>query len=303
MKMTKRTIHLLGYASGLGGVNLECGQGPLALQASPAFQELSTELLKAGLCLNWESLIQPLPISLSEPAARFDEIQRLCQVLALQVAEFTRRKERFIVTGGDHTSAIGTWSGVREALSGPLGLIWVDAHMDSHTPETSLSGRPHGMPLAALMGFGDSRFTRLLGRVPKIKPAHLCLIGVRSFEEGEAKLLKELGVRLFLMDEVKSRGLAVIFQEALSLVTEGTAGFGLSLDVDSLDPQEAPGVDVPEPDGLRVHELAAALRQVTKDPRLQGIEVVEFNPHKDVQQRTEQAIVKLIEAMIGSNDA
>ncbi len=297
MQMTKHTIHLLGYASGLGGVHLDCGQGPLVLQESRAFKRLVAELSEKGLALHWDALLQPQ--SCANPEARQTEIQRLCQTLALQIAELKRKKEFFMVFGGDHTSAIGTWTGVYEALSGPLGLIWVDAHMDSHTPATTESGRTHGMPLASLLGYGDPRFTQLLSPSPKIDPANLCLIGVRSYEAGEEKLLKELGVRLYFMEEVKKRGLAVIFQEALTRVTQGTLGFGLSLDLDSLDPQDAPGVDVPEPDGLRLDELAEALKPVMRDPRLQGIEVAEFDPRQDHEQRTLLAIVKLIEAMVG----
>jgi len=296
MKNEKKFIHMLGYASALGGVNPECAEGPLVLQHSKELNQLGSRLAKAGIHFNWDQIIQPLAFL---PDNKAEEIQRISQVLAMSTAELTRKKELFLVFGGDHTSAIGTWSGVRAALKGSLGLIWIDAHMDSHTPTTSETGRFHGMSLAALLGYGDSRFTQLFSFSPKINPEQLCLIGVRSYEEGEVKLLKKLGVRLYFMDEVKKRGLSLILQEALALVTQGTAGFGLSIDVDSLDPQEAPGVDVPEPDGLTVKDLSEALKPVTRDPRLQGIEVVEFNPHKDIDQRTEKAIVSLIQAMIG----
>lgn len=288
---------MLGYASAVGGVSPACGQGPLVLQQSKELEQLLGHLSKAGIDFKWEGLILPQPFSPETLAA---EVRRLCQILAVTTAEFTRKKEFFIVTGGDHTSAMGTWSGVRAALSGSLGLIWVDAHMDSHTPETSESGRFHGMPLAALLGYGDSRFTQILAPEPKINPSQVCLIGVRSYEAGEAQLLKKLGVRIYFMDEVKQRGLAVIFNEALERVNRGTAGYGLSLDLDGLDPREAPGVDVPEPDGLGLKELCEALKSLSGDPRLQGMEVVEFNPNKDIQQRTERAIVELIQA-IGSH--
>lgn len=294
MKTTSGVIHMLGYASALGGVNPECSEGPLVLEASPELNKLFNQFSKAGIHFQWDAMIKPL---LFESSARADELKRLCQILALRTAELTRQKEFFIVTGGDHTSAIGTWSGVCEALEGPLGLIWVDAHMDSHTPATSVSGRFHGMPLASLLGRGDSRFTQLLSSEPKLNPAQLCLIGVRSYEEGEAELLKQLQVRIYFMDEVKQRGLQAVFKEALELVNRGTAGYGLSLDVDSLDPREAPGVDVPEPDGLTVKDLSEALCLVAGDLRLKGVEIVEFNPHKDINQLTEKAIVELIRVL------
>lgn len=284
----KTFLHMLGYASALGGVNPECGQGPRVLQESRELKHL-----------NWDALIQP---QLFSPDTRLEEVRRLCEILARRTAELTRKKEFFIVTGGDHTAAIGTWSGVRAALPGPLGLIWVDAHMDSHTPETTESGRLHGMPLASLLGYGDSRFTQLLSPAPKVNPEQLCLIGVRSYEEGEARLLKKLGVRIYFMEEVKRRGLVVIFREALERVNQGTAGYGLSLDLDGLDPREAPGVDVPEPDGLGLKELCEALKPLAGDTRLQGAEIVEFDPRNDVHQLTERAIVELIQA-IGSQHA
>jgi arginase len=153
------------------------------------------------------------------------------------------------------------------------------------------------MPLASLLGYGDSRFTAILKPEPKLKPSQVCLIGVRSYEAGEAEFLKQLQVRVYFMDEVKERGLMVVFKEALERVKQGTVGYGLSLDVDSLDPKEAPGVDVPEPDGLNVKDLCEALGEVARDAELKGVEVVEFNPHKDIQQRTEKAIVELIKVL------
>ncbi|HSW71215.1 MAG TPA: arginase [Gammaproteobacteria bacterium] len=294
--MTKKNIHLLGYASALGGVNPECGQGPLLLQQSKELNQLWKELAEKGRASQWDKIFQPLPFP---PEKKADEIKRLCQNLALRTAELTQKEELFIVFGGDHTSAIGTWSGVHHVLQQPLGLIWVDAHMDSHTPETSETGRFHGMSLAALLGYGDSRFTDLLSSTLKINPEQLCLIGVRSYEGGEIKLLQKLGVRIFFMDEVKKRGLPIIFKEALALANRGTAGFGLSVDVDSLDPREAPGVDVPEPEGLSVKDLSEVLQGIAEHPRLKGIEVVEFNPHRDIEQLTEKAIVTLVQAMLG----
>lgn len=290
----KTTVHLLGYASAVGGVNPGCSRGPLVLRQSLAMSHLLEQLAKTGKEFRWVDFIEAQSVA---PKAQAEEVQRLCQRLALKTAEFTREGEFFIVTGGDHTSAIGTWSGVRTALSGPLGLIWIDAHMDSHTPETSESGRLHGMPLAALLGYGDSRFKQLLSPAPKVNPEQLCLIGVRSYERGEAALLKKLGVRIYFMEEIQQRGLAVIFKEALERVNQGTFGYGLSLDMDSLDPEEAPGVDVPEANGLSLAALCAALRDQAGSPRLLGMEVVEFNPERDIEQRTEKAIVALIEAI------
>lgn len=288
----QKLIHLLGYASALGGVHPGCGQGPLLLRESPLLRQVCARLSEMGVTCQWGAVVQPSSLF---PEDRVHEIQRLCQGLAAETALLAGKKEFFIVTGGDHTSAIGTWSGVCDALTGPLGLIWVDAHMDSHTPETSESGRFHGMALATLLGQGEQRLTQLRSPQAKLKPEHLCLIGIRSYEDGEALLLKKLGVRIYFMDEVKRRGLADVMQEAREHANQGTVGYGLSLDVDGLDPKEAPGVDVPEPDGLSVREVSAALEKLASDPRLLGMEIVEFDPDKDQDQLTEKAIAHLIE--------
>lgn len=287
-------VHLLGYASSVGGVDPGCGEGPLSLRKS---FDLPQHAALRARC-HWDAMIRP---ALSGMGDKTEVIRELCAALASHTAALTRQKEFFMVLGGDHTSALGTWSGVFEGLhqQGSLGLIWVDAHMDSHVPETSLSGRFHGMPLAALLGYGNPLFTQLVSPSPKINPEKLCLLGVRSYEEGEAELLKQLGVRVYFMEEINKRGLAAVFKEAVQWVNQDTAGFGISVDLDSLDPQDAPGVDVPAPFGLRLKDLCEALGEVAHDPHWVGAEIVEFNPSKDIQQITEKAVFQLIAAMIG----
>lgn len=287
MSANKRKIHLLGYASGIAGVNHKCGEAPIALQKTSYLQQSQ---------FIWDGIYTPRPHQ--SPA---EETKRLCLELALNTAKLTKENEFFIVLGGDHTSAIGTWSGVFTALhtKGPFGLIWIDAHMDSHVPETSASGRFHGMPLASLLGYGDQMFTQLLAPLPKVQPHQLCLIGVRSYEPEEARLLKQLNVRVFYIEEVMQRGLQTVFDEALELVNKGTIGYGISLDIDSIDPLEAPAVDVPESGGLKVQELMDVLAQVSHDPRLIGAEIVEFNPSQDKDKITENMILGLIQAITG----
>lgn len=280
-------VQLLAYASGLAGADPLCGKGPLVLQKN---SDLSKKF-------SWALTLQP--------SAKFSdlktELTRLCQELALKTKELAAKKEFFMVLGGDHSSAIGTWSGVHEAVhkEGSFGLIWIDAHMDSHIPETSPSGRFHGMPLAALLGEGDSNFTQLLNKSPKLNPQQVCLIGVRSFEAGEAEILKNKNVKIFYMPEVQERGLAAVFADALKLVNQGTIGYGISLDIDSIDPSEAPGVDVPEPEGLSAQELLAVLTPLAQDPRLLAVELVEFDPYRDVQGKTERLVLQLLSTLSG----
>lgn len=216
--------------------------------------------------------------------------------LAREVERVLRAGHFPLVVGGDHSCAIGTWNGVRRVLAeqGPLGLMWIDAHMDSHTFATTPSGQIHGMPLAALLGEGDAA---LAGTAPTLRPEHVCLIGVRSFEAGEAALLYRLGVRVFDMAEVRRRGLAAVFDEALAIVRRGTAGFGVSIDLDALDPAEAPGIGSPVPGGLGCVELATALTRLRDDPAFVAMEIVEYNPHRDHDQRTAGVAGALVDAV------
>jgi arginase len=294
MSLTTKTIYLIGSASGAGAPYSGCEDGPESLQRSPYFNELS----KRGLDLRWVDILKPEPASAN--LTKNEIVVNHCQKLAEAVEAIVAKNQFFTVFGGDHSCAIGTWSGVHSitAKKGDIGLIWIDAHMDSHTPDTSETGNIHGMPLACLLGQGDTSLTEILGAAPKFKPEHVCLIGIRSYEKGEAELLKRLNVRIYFMDEVKRRGLDEIMQEALSLVNAGTIGYGVTLDIDSIDPVEAPGTGVSEENGLSAKELSHALNKVAGDSRLLGLEIVEFDPHRDVDHMTEKLVPQLLAAMI-----
>ncbi|OGT42778.1 MAG: hypothetical protein A3F42_02910 [Gammaproteobacteria bacterium RIFCSPHIGHO2_12_FULL_37_34] len=284
--MTSNKFNLISYASGLGGVDLRCGEGPLVIKRVIHATEVSWD----------EPIFPPIPLSL-----RIDEaVKQMCETLAKKVSAMVMRKQFVTVLGGDHTAAIGTWSGVYDALhaQGDIGLLWIDAHMDSHTPKTTESGRLHGMPLATLMGYGYPSLTTILHSSPKIKPEHLCLIGVRSYERSEAELLKRLNVRIYFMDEIKARGFQTIFKEAIEIVCQYTIGYGISLDLDSIDPKEAPAVDVPAPNGLHAKDLMSEIIATMCDPKLVAMEIVEFDPSRDINDKTQKLIVDLMNAMI-----
>jgi arginase len=209
--------------------------------------------------------------------------------------------ERFLVVGGDHSCAIGTWSGVADALrpSGALGLIWIDAHMDMHVPETSHSGAINGMPVAALLGHGASQLTSIARSGAAIDPRHLCLIGARSFEPEEVEFAQRHGVRVIDMPEVKRRGLKAVLAEAHAIATRGTAGYGVSLDLDAFDPAEAPAVGTPAPGGIRAADFLAPWRALTRAQACVGIEIVEYNPGRDRAGCTAQLMRDLVLAWAG----
>ncbi len=204
-----------------------------------------------------------------------------------------------MVVGGDHSCAIATWSAVRQTLPGPLGLVWIDAHMDSHTPETSQSGALHGMPLAVLLGHGASELTGLDPAGPKVLPQRVCLLGVRSFEPAEAALLERLGVRVITMQEVRDHGLASCLDEAIVIAGHGTAGTGMTLDLDALDPADAPGVGTPVSGGLRAREFVAAVTGLAGRMDPIAIEIAELNPLRDRDGKTTTLVAEILAAALG----
>jgi ornithine--oxo-acid transaminase len=289
-----RKVELIGVACSLGGADASCALAPHKLAAAG----LADELRARGLQAAWGPVLRP------EPGARARQaVSLVCEQLAARVATALRAGRTPCVIGGDHACAAGTWAGAARALvrRGPLGLIWIDAHLDSHTPGTSPSGRLHGMPLAALLGAGGDDSPGP-GPAP-VAAKNVCVVGVRSFEPQEARLLEGLGVRVFFMEEIWQRGLAAVMADALAIAGAGTAGFGITLDLDALDPAEAPGVATPVPGGLRSRPLLAALAALAADPRLAGFELVEYSPARDRDGRTARLALELASAALAGGYA
>jgi arginase len=278
-------VRLIGAAMGHGAQLKQCAEGPESLQKTT----LSF--------LPWDFVFPKKEGECSELVHDFN------LKLADQVFSVMRNHEFPIVVGGDHSIAVGTWNGVSLAMNNELfGLIWIDAHMDSHTPETTPSNAIHGMPLAGLLGFGPSFLSAPKGINPVLLPENVCLIGVRSFEEEEAALLQKLGVRIFFMDEVKRKGLDQVMKEALSIATKKTKAFGISLDLDVIDPQESPGVGSPEEGGVFKEQLLSSLPKICSHPHLVAFELVEYNPYQDVDSKTAcicKEIVSVVMQSIG----
>jgi len=287
---TPRSIIVIGAASGAGAPDPGCAEGPDALRHYKTFHDTPLQHVA------WDAILH---VPREEQDTPLHAVAALSARLAAEVGAVLQAGNFPLVVGGDHSCAIGTWSGVHRALAdrGPIGLIWIDAHMDSHTFATTPSGQIHGMPLACLLGHGDAVLTGINGPEAKLRPEHVCLIGVRSFEAGEAALLHRLGVRVFDMDEIRRRGLAGVFDEALAIVRQGTAGFGVSVDMDALDPEEEPGVGSPVPGGLHRAELAAALSHLRGDPAFVAMEIAEYNPRRDRGHATADAAGALVNAI------
>lgn len=279
-------IRIIGAASGIGAQDRACEDGPVAFHHSQAWHELADHPL-----VDWgRTLFAPDGGDLS-PTARIAE---LCRHLADEVAFSLRAGEFPVIIGGDHSVAIGTWSGVSRVLGQPPGLLWIDAHLDSHTPETSYSGAIHGMPLACLLGRGDKRLLNIGLGGAQISAAHTVVLGPRSYEPEEMAFLQRLGVRIIDSDEILQRGFPACLDEAIGIVSAAPAGFGVTLDLDAIDPRLAPGVGSPEPDGLLANDVLTAVHWIAGRPGLKALEIVEYNPDRDRHGSTAGLISDLI---------
>lgn len=279
-------LQIVGVASGHGAQDRGCASGPEALRDSG----LTEQLAQRGIAASWAVMLQP------QAGEDLAVVTAVCSELAEQVSTLVKNGACPLVIGGDHSCAIGTWKGVLQVQQ-PVGLIWIDAHMDAHTVHTSPSGALHGMPLACLLGHGAPALTGIGGGL-SLDPRHVCLIGVRSFEQGEAALLAALGVRIFHMSEVDQRGLDAVMRDALSIVQTGTAGFGITIDLDALDPDETPAVGSPVAGGIRQAALLKALSLLAAHPALLAVELVEYNPAHDNQSGTLSFISAMIETLM-----
>jgi arginase len=283
----QRQVELIGAAWGIGGAEPGCADAPAALM--PLVVE---QLERCGVALRCGPILSPSRAERRKQLA----VSKLCGLLASAVADSMQRGNLPCVLGGDHSCAGGTWTGVARSIKGELGLVWIDAHMDAHTPGTSHTGRLHGMPLAWLLGEDDDPLYGLTTGV--IEPRHVALIGVRSFEPEERARLEHLGVRVIYMDEVRSRGIGPVLDEALAIATRGTSAFGISIDLDVVTPDEAPGVGTPVPDGVSGAQLARALERIGGRPDLAAVELVEYSPRLDPTGRTARVAVEILTAAL-----
>jgi arginase len=244
---------------------------------------------------------ESLPDS-AEQVKYLPQIAVTCKRLAGIVDQALTKKKVPLVLGGDHSVAVGSVAGVSRHFrrkKQEIGLIWVDAHADMNTPETSPSGNVHGMPLACCIGLGPPELANLLGYAPKVNPHKTVLVGLRDVDLLEKGHVRETGVRAFTMRDIDERGLRSVMDEALRIATEETAGFHLSLDMDFVDPHFAPGVGTPVRGGATYREAHLAMELICDTGRMLSLEVVEVNPVIDEVNRTADLAVEMIMSALG----
>lgn len=244
-------------------------------------------------------------IAASDSAQKYlPQIHNICSKLEKIVHAAAAAERIPIVLGGDHSIAMGTIAGMSRFYherQESMGLVWIDAHADINSPTSSLTGNIHGMPLAVVMGHGHPDLVQIGGFAPKIRPENIALIGIRMLDGPEQDILRKSGVRYFTMREIDERGMANVMKDALAVVGKGTSAVHLSFDLDGVDPLYAPGVSTPVTGGLSYREAHLALEMLAESGLLRSMEFVELNPMTDLEHKTAQLTVELIQSALGKS--
>jgi|CXWL01.1.fsa_nt_gi arginase len=229
-------------------------------------------------------------------------ITGICTDIATRTAAIVRDGRIPVVLGGDHSLAAGSIAGVATALAERgerLGVIWLDAHADLNTPESTLSGNVHGMPVAHLLGHGDAGMSSIAKPSPALRPEHLVIIGARDLDQAERTHAREYGVTIYTMRDIDERGLRTILAEAIAKVSDGTTGLHVSLDLDFVDPRDAPGVGTPVRGGVTYREAHLAMETLWDSGRVVSLDLVEVNPVLDSYNQTAELAVELMASAFG----
>ncbi len=300
--MPPTRIAVIGAPLDLGASRRGVDMGPSAIRLAGLGQRLDALGYKVE---DWGNVHveQPERVAPGSETARYlPQIAHTCTRLALAVGKAAAQGQMPLVLGGDHSVAIGTVGGMARHFrrrKARIGLVCIDAHPDMNTPQTSASGNVHGMPLACLIGLGPRQLTHIHGFAPKVDPKNVALVGIRDVDALEKPHVKSSGVRAFTMRDIDERGLRAVMVEALEIAAAGTEGFHLSLDMDSLDPREAPGVGTPVRGGLSYREAHLAMEMICDSGRMVSMEVVEVNPVIDEANRTAILAVELVMSALG----
>ena len=294
----RRPVSIIGAPLDLGQTRRGVDMGPSAIR----YAGLEERLIEIGHTVTDRgNVIAPEPeaLALVDERARFlPEILDACAQLASLVETTVREGARPLVVGGDHSIALGTLAGLAAAAGQPGGVIWIDAHADLNTPETSPSGNVHGMSLGGAVGRATEWFAHEGLKLPALDPSRIALVGIRSLDEGERAFLREADIRVFTMSDIDRIGIERAMREALDRVA-GPGFVHVSFDLDSLDPEVAPGVGTPVRGGLTYREAHLACELIAESGIVGSLEVVEANPILDRENTTALTAVELVASALG----
>ncbi len=294
---TKREVAIIGATLDLGQGRRGVDMGPSAIR----YAGLEERLVSLGYTVQDEGNVETAvaeATALRDERARFlPEIHDTCELIAARVAEVTSRGALPLVLGGDHSVALGTLGGLA-SVHGVGGVLWIDAHSDINTPATSPSGNVHGMALAAALGLAGPGFESESWPLPAVDAQRVALVGTRELDDGERRLLREAGVRVYTMSEIDRIGVERAVRESLDRIS-GPGFVHVSLDMDVLDPDVAPGVGTPVRGGFTYREAHLALELVAESGLAGSLEVVEVNPILDRENTTAATAVELVASALG----
>ena len=285
-------VRVIGVPMDLGQQQRGVDMGPSAIR----YAGLSPRLSRLGYRVDDRGNL-PVPAHVSVPREHLvATIRTACEVAYREAEQAVSAGHTPLFLGGDHTVALGTVGGVSHSRR--CGLIWIDAHGDFNTPETTTTGNVHGMPLAALLGRGDPELTEVGRAGPKVHPDDVVAIGLRQLDPTERQMLKQSGMGLFTMRDIDERGLSEVLHTALDQLAHLPC-FHVSLDMDAIDPVEAPGVGTPVRGGLTYREAQLLMEIVADSGKLGSMDVVEVNPVLDHENRTARMAVELVASALG----
>ena len=300
--MEKASVAIIGVPMDLGAGRRGVDMGPSAMRVAG----LNDKIRALGYQVDDQGNVaaeQPESVPDGPQRARYlPQITQTCTRVADLVQRAVKANKLPIVLGGDHSVAIGTVAGVASHFrerGERAGLIWVDAHADMNTPETSPSGNVHGMPLACCLGRGPRELIEINGFAPKIDARNAVLIGIRDVDALERAGVRESGMKAFTMREIDEMGMRTVMREAIAIAGDGTAGFHVSFDMDAVDPREAPGVGTPVRGGLTYREAHLVMEMVCDSGGMKSLEMVEVNPVIDEANRTAILAVELVMSALG----
>ena len=297
--MPPRDVAIIGAELDLGAGRRGVDMGPSAIRYAGLGDRISAIGVAVRDLGNVDAALPETVAAGSERARFLAEIKGTCERIADQVGRAANDGLVPLVLGGDHSIALGTVGGMAQQSGGPGAALWFDAHGDLNTPETTPSGNVHGMPLAAVLGQATDGFRSDAWPLPALDPARVSLIGVRSLDEGERRLVRELGLAVFTMSEIDRRGVEEVVREALARA-DGAPFVHVSLDMDVVDPDVAPGVGTPVRGGLSYREAHLAMELVSESGLLSSFEIVEVNPILDRMNETAALAVELAASALGA---
>jgi arginase len=295
-------IRILGVPLDLGQERRGVDMGPSAVRAAglnSVLKSLGHQVEDLG---NIHVKIPEMQPFGDRRAKYLNEIAETCQEVAHRVYQTLEAGYFPLSLGGDHSVAIGTQAGVAKFYHDreqAIGCIWLDAHADMNTPETSSSGNVHGMPFAATLGLGPEALAKIFGYAPKIQPKNCVLIGARALDSRERRLVRDSGINVFTMRAIDELGMRTVMEKSLALANEATTGFVVSFDMDVVDPDEAPGVGTPVRGGITFREAHLAMEMVADSKKMLALELVEINPIIDILNKTAILGVGLVSSALG----